>query len=164
MGESKIRDSIRSMDRKGCIQIEDRSRKGHFLRILLPREIASLSLEARNNQAPPLDIETLDFFTGRKYLASLLARENNRCFYCLREVTAESASLDHVIAQADASDNSYRNVVVACHQCNSLKQATAGDEFLRILYRKGLLSVIEFEDRNAALESLRSGRLVPIIQ
>lgn len=153
----KAREALRSMHAKGCIKIEDRSRAGHEIRVFLPSE---LNLPAEAEQPPP-DLASIDFFTGRQYLDALLTRENNRCFYCLREVTSETCELDHVNPLADGTDNSYRNVVVSCHECNKLKQDLKGDEHLRRVFRKNLLSEAEFQDRVAALDALRKGDLVP---
>jgi len=70
--ESTVPQYIRLLDKKGCIVIDDRSRKGHFVRVLLPSEISSL---AATKDEPTVDINTLDFFTGRHYLSALLHRE-----------------------------------------------------------------------------------------
>src|SRR5205823_7390073 len=82
MSDWKVREAVRSMDSKGCIKIEDRSAKGHLIRVLLPSELPNLRTISEGSQS--VDIETLDFFTGRRYLTTLLAREDERCFYCLR--------------------------------------------------------------------------------
>ena len=159
IGDSKVREAIRSMDAKGCVRISDRSRKGHLIRVFLPSEIAGLA----SSQTPPVepDIEALDFYTSRRYVSALVEREGSKCFYCLRELTVDSAVLDHTVAQVDGVNNSYRNIVASCYSCNSLKQGKPGDEFIRDLYRRGLLSAHEFEDRSTALARLRAGELVP---
>ncbi len=153
----KAREALRSMHAKGCIKIEERSRTGHEIRVFLPSEL-KLPVEP---EPPPPDIASIDFFTGRRYLSALLVRENSRCFYCLREVTLDTCELDHVNPLADGRDNSYRNVVVSCHECNKLKQNLTGEEHLRRVFRKSLLSEVEFQERMAALEALRKGDLVP---
>lgn len=153
----KAREALRSMHAKGCIKIEDRSRAGHEIRVFLPSEL-NLPTEA---EQPPMELASIDFFTGRQYLDALLARENSRCFYCLRDVTRETCELDHVNPLADGMDNSYRNVVVSCHECNKLKQDLKGEEHLRRVFRKSLLSESELQERMAALEALRKGDLVP---
>lgn len=153
-----IRRDIRSLAKKGCIVIDDRSRKGHFVRVLLPSHISSL---ATTNEEPVVDLNALDFFTGRKYLSALLHREHDRCFYCLKSVSPESCVLDHANCQANDGDNSFRNIVVSCHTCNSEKGSTDPSDFLRTLYRREVLSSTEFQDRLAVLQQLRNGELVP---
>ena len=162
ISDFKVREVVRSMDRKGCIRIENRSGKGHLIKVFLPSEISGLLPCELPEQE--IDLESLDFFTSRKYLHSLIERENGRCFYCLREIRDQSCVLDHVTPKVNISDNSYRNIVVSCHECNSIKQEKTGEDFIRFLYRKGLLAKVELEERLATLELLRSGKLVPKIQ
>jgi len=94
-----------------------------------------------------VDINSLDFFTGRKYTDPIVAREKGRCFYCLREINAQTCVLDHVKPQVVGIDNSYTNIVACCHECNSGKQGRGGEDFVRALYRRGLLVTAEFDKR-----------------
>jgi hypothetical protein len=158
---TSIRDDLRSLHERGCIRIEDRSRNGHLIRVLLPEEINGVV--PKLEPAEVVDIETIDFFADRLYLAALLARENGACFYCLRQVRPDICQLDHVVAQAEGMNNSYRNIVVACHECNTTKQAAAAADFIRLLYRRGLLSQTDLEGRLSALRMLQAGKLVPDI-
>lgn len=157
LSTTKAREALRSLHAKGCIKIENRSRAGHKIRVILPSQ---LSLSAENEERA-VDLATVDFFSGRPYLDALLARESSRCFYCLRDVTRETCELDHVNPQLNGIDNSYRNIVISCHECNKLKQDLKGEEHLRQVFRKCLLSESEFQERMLALEALRNGDLVP---
>jgi len=159
VAESSVREDIRALHDRGCIRIEDKSRNGHLVRVLLPSEIPGVV-----PQAPPheeLDLESIDFFENRRYVAALLAREDERCFYCMKGIRSESCELDHVESQAISRNNSYRNIACSCHECNTTKQAQAPSDFVRSLYRKGILSQAELENRLAALALLQSGRLIP---
>jgi HNH endonuclease len=158
---TSIRDDLRSLHERGCIRIEERSRAGHLIRVLLPEEIDGVIPKHKPDEI--VDIETIDFFTDRVYLAVLLARENGACFYCLRQVRPDNCELDHVIAQAHGLNHSYRNIVVSCQECNKIKQAREAADFVRFLYRRGVLSQSDLEGRLAALEQLQAGRLVPEI-
>lgn len=159
--ESSSREDIRSLNERGCIKIEDRSRNGHLVRVFLPEEIAGVL--PKEISVAGIDIEAIDFFANRKLISALLAREDHRCFYCLRSIRAESCELDHAVAQANGRDNSYRNIVCSCHECNTTKQAQVASDFLRSLYRKGVLSQTELENRLTALEQLQLGKLLPDI-
>lgn len=158
---TSIREDIRSLHERGCIRIEERSRSGHLIRVLLPEEIDGVL--PKHQPAEVIDLESIDFFADRRYLAALLTRENGACFYCLRQVRPDNCQLDHVVAQADGTNNSYRNIVVACHDCNTKKLAREAADFLRLLYRHGVLSQSELERRLTALEMLHAGKLVPDI-
>ena len=151
------RKTIRSLAEKRCIELEQ-TRMGHFVKVLLPRE---LSLPEKAAHEPSLDIETIDFYKARKYLPALLKRERGQCFYCLRDINEASCELDHFESQLNGGSNSYRNVVASCHQCNTKKQGGGAEDHIRKLLRKGLLSEKEFESRLLAFEALRDGQLKP---
>jgi len=160
MSVHKVRKSIRSLHQKRCIVIDERSRQGHSVRVLLPSEIALAPL---GESEPIIDIKSIDFFTGRNYVEALATREQGKCFYCLRAITVESCVLDHVKPQLDGDDNSFRNVVAVCHECNSRKGGNGADSFLRILYREGLFTQVEFSEQAARIVALQKGQLIPDI-
>jgi 5-methylcytosine-specific restriction endonuclease McrA len=155
--EGTARHSIRALEREGCVLIE-RSNRGHSVRLFLPSEIPGVVPSTR----PPdeLDLNSLDFFEGRHHIAALHDRENGACFYCLCQIAIERATLDHVIPRVEHGDNSFRNIVVTCHDCNARKQGAGAGDFLRSLYRRQVLSAGELEERHAALGALQAGRLV----
>jgi 5-methylcytosine-specific restriction endonuclease McrA len=158
LSHSSVRESIREMDQKGCIKI-DRTRQGHFIRVLLPDEIEGvLPTETAQEE---VDIESLDFFQERRYVNQLIARENGACFYCLRKIRPDNCELDHVIPMSLKGDNSYRNIVASCHQCNTSKQGRTGEDFLRLLYRDEVLSQDDLKVRLHDLEELRAGKRIP---
>lgn len=161
ISESTVRDDLRDLHAKGCIRIEERSRVGHLVRVMLPSEIDGVVVGAE--PPPTVDREAIDFFTDRRFLDALLTRERGRCFYCLRKIRNESCQLDHVTPQVAGRDNSYRNIVAACHECNTQKQGSEGADFVRALYRKGVVSQAELGDRLEAIDKLKSGQLVPVV-
>jgi hypothetical protein len=161
MSTTKLRETLRSMAQKGCVAIDDRSRLGHTVRVFVPHEIAALPKEASAPES--IDLDTLDFYSGRQFVEALTRREQGHCFYCLAAVTTSTAVLDHCVAQVNGGDNSYRNVAISCHACNARKQAIAPDDFLRLLYRDGVLSASDLKSRIDALAELQAGRLVPTL-
>jgi len=146
MSRFKVRETIRSMDQKGCIQILERNRNGHMIKVLLPSEIEGLVVEPEDEDAN-INIEEVDFYKDRQYLGALLERESGRCLYCLKKVTEEKAVLDHIRSQARGGNNSYRNIAVSCHECNSRKGETEAIDFIRGLYRNDILTEAEFHER-----------------
>jgi len=155
---TKVRETLRSMAQKGCISIDDRTRVGHGIKVVLPEDLPGLVI---SSEPIPLDIEQIDFFTGRRYLRPLMERQAGRCFYCLRDLIAESSALDHVIPQVAGGNNSYRNVVVSCHECNARKQALQAEDYLRFLYRDGVLGQNDLKERLEALSQIVAGTVIP---
>ena len=159
ISDFKVREVLRSLHSKSCVRIEDRSRNGHLIHVLLPSEIPGLSLPT--SEPASVDVASLDFFSGRRYVLALLARENSACFYCLRAITAETCELDHLVPQAEKLDNSFKNVVCSCHNCNKAKGSQQAASFLRDRYRANLLNEEELQNRLSTLEAVQSGSLVP---
>jgi hypothetical protein len=160
--EYVARDRLRKMDKKGCIKINETRRDGLKIQVLLPTEIEGCVV-AQKEEIITIDIETINFYSHPKYREAILKRENGECFYCLRKTTNESCVLDHLIPRANGGDNSYRNIVAVCHECNSKKAGRHANDFVRKLYRDGILSQKELEQRLAAIEAVESGHIKPEI-
>jgi DNA-binding Lrp family transcriptional regulator len=150
---------LRSLQEKGCIKLVDTGWGGTRVSVSLPAEV--LGARAATSEAPPVDIETINFFAEQQYREAILRREANTCFYCLRKLSRENNALDHLVPQSDGGNDSYRNVVAACHSCNSSKNATSAEDFLRGLYRSGRLSDTELDQRLLAIEAVKQGELKP---
>jgi 5-methylcytosine-specific restriction endonuclease McrA len=52
---------------------------------------------------------------------NLLARDDNTCQYCGRRFPAHHLTLDHIVPRSQGGDNSWENIVCACHRCNVRK-------------------------------------------
>jgi len=103
-----------------------------------------------------MDLETFDFYSEPSGREAIFARENGKCFYCLALLNDRNRVIDHILPVA-CGDNTYRNCVAACLSCNSEKGETSGEEFLRVLCRKGRLSAEEFDSRYRLLQSIQIG-------
>ena len=149
---------LRSLELKGAVKILDRSHKGMLVKIILPRDIAGL---IRTTVDQELELDELDFYKDRRLLVSILERENNKCFYTGKTITAETCYLDHVIAQSAGGNNSYKNIVASCYDAISMKNNKPVDEFLRLLFRNDILSLKEFEKLKMKIKQLQDGELIP---
>lgn len=158
--EHVVYDKVRSLEEKGCLKVLNSERAGTRLRLFLPNEIPGLVPLAA--VAEPFDLEAVDFFDIPEHREAILLREGHRCFYCQRKIDAESYVIEHVISRP-VGDNSYRNVVAACRQCNNRKGSALAEEYLRVLYRDGLLSQEDFQNRVSQLIRLRAGELKPVV-
>ena len=151
---------IRSLEKKGCIKVVDTGWAGTKIRVALPEDILG-PRSAKSLVA--MDIETTDFFSDKRHREMIVRRDGSRCFYCLRAVTTDNCTLDHVDPQVSSGGNGYRNIVTACHGCNASKNATPAEDFFRTLYRRSCLSEADLDDRLKTLEALRNGELKPVV-
>lgn len=158
--EHVVYEKLRSLEQKGCLKLLNSERTGTRLHLFLPNEIPGLVPLA--GAAEPFNLEAVDFFDVPEHREAILRREDHRCFYCQRRIDAASYVIEHIISRP-VGDNSYRNVVAACRQCNNRKGALVVEEFLRVLYRDGLLSQEDFQNRLSQLVRLRAGELKPVV-
>jgi hypothetical protein len=154
------RGRIRKLNEKGCVKIQELTRNGVRVSVLLPAEIPGCVIAPEVNESV-VDIELIDFYNDQKYRPKILERENGECFYCFRKLNKDNYVLDHLISQVNTGKNSYRNIVAACHECNSVKIGKNGDDFVRLLYRKGTINSQELENRLSAIEKLKNGEIKP---
>lgn len=158
--ETQKAKKLRALEEKGCVSVVSRSHKGTEIKILLPKEISGV-VPSNLQLEDDIDIDSLDFYYGRKYVEELLNREEHKCFYTLQKITKENCVLDHVIPQAKGGTNSYKNVVATSFDANSLKNDKDVNDFAREIYRMGLISLEEMQNLLNRIELLQSGKLVP---
>ena len=152
-------DRLRTLEKKGCIKIIERSHRGITVELILPQDI--IGLKTDTNTADSIDIENLDFFKDKRLLKTLLTREDNRCFYTGKKINVNNCYLDHVIPQAAGGDNSYKNIVASSYDANTLKSDKPVENFIRQLYKDDILSLLEFSALKQKITDLQDGNLVP---
>jgi len=156
--EATIYEKLRSLQSKGCIRILASERTGTRMEVLVPSEMVGV---VPISLAPPsVELEQQDFFSSAEGRNRILAREGQRCFYCLATLDNNNYVIEHVVSRP-VGNNSYRNVVAACRQCNNRKSSENVEDYLRTLYREGLLSADDFKSRLVNVERLRNGELRP---
>lgn len=166
--------AVRSLVGKGALRLTERSSAGHVVKVRLPEEIRSLGankiaagadyrLSGMGRGASVVNLEKTDFLGTRALRLAIHAREDGRCFYCLRRLTP-AVCLDHVVARVRGGRNGYRNLVSACAECNSQKGERRAEDFLRWLWRERRLSGSELKERFRALERLAAGKLRPALE
>jgi HNH endonuclease len=158
MSESTAYVKLQSLQKTGCISILDSTREGRKIRLKLPSEMPGVVVLDQPVTRP--DLEAEDFFNVEENRARILIREENQCFYCLRQLNAQNYVIEHVVSRP-AGDDTYKNVVAACRQCNNRKGSSDAEEWIRILYREGFLGAPEFQERISHLQRLRDGVLKP---
>jgi DNA-binding Lrp family transcriptional regulator len=159
--KNTVKPRLRTLQEKKVIDVTNTGWAGTRIKVFLPKEIQDVVPEESTPEVQ--DIESIDFYKDTKYRPAILEREQGRCFYCRRTLIDEDSGLDHAEPQKAKGTNSYRNVVAACHSCNSSKCDDTAEGFLRKLYRRGFLGASELEERLANVARLKQGLLRPII-
>jgi hypothetical protein len=162
------REAVRRLAAQGALRLIERSKAGHVVEVRLPEEIRGVRANAvRVRKAARLSsatgIENVDFAKTLELRRAIHARERGKCFYCLRQIPARLACLDHVVPRARVGCNSYRNLVSSCMECNSQKGERSAEEFVRSLYRERSLTAAELKNRLRALDALAAGKLRPAL-
>lgn len=160
MAEGRLREKLASLQSKGCIEIVGTERTGTRIRLSTPAEMTGIVPQPVAHS--PRDIEEIDFFAEVEARRAILEREGGRCFYCRRELNDRNYVIEHIVSRP-VGNGSYRNVVAACRGCNDRKGAVEVRDFLRQLYREGLLGETELSERLQALARLRAGELRPVL-
>ena len=168
LSDAPARHAVRSHAAKGALRLVDRTQAGHLVQVFLPDEIPAAPHEGAGpsclaRQSRSANLEEMDFLQVSSRREAIHARERGLCFYCLRRFVTRGRVLDHVVPQARGGNNSYRNLVSCCVECNAQKGETAAEDFLRTLYRLRRLTSAELEARLRALEALAAGDLRPIL-
>jgi HNH endonuclease len=145
MSENTAYEKLQSLKTKGCIEIISSERLGRRIRLRLPGEIPGI-IPPPTAQPIPVSIEKMDFFNIPENRVLILERDQHRCFYCLRALTSENYVIEQVVSRP-VGDNSYRNIVAACRECNNRKNDSNVEDYLRGLYRESFLSAAELPDR-----------------
>lgn len=158
MSENTCYEKLESLVAKGYVERLGTEQGGTRLKLRLPTEIPGLI--SCPTAAVPVDLEQMDFYDVSENRQLILERETHRCFYCLRKLDNQNYVIEHIQSRPQGT-NGYRNVVAACRQCNNRKNASAADDWLRTLYRDGLLGAPEFEERLSHLQQLKAGLLTP---
>ena len=165
LSRPSVREAVRRLIGHRVLRLVQRSKAGHVVEVRIPNEVRA----ARPSPIPrrglsstrALDLDNLDFLKSPGLRRAIHAREGGRCFYCLSRVTPATRCLDHVVPLAKFGDNSWRNLVSCCHECNSKKNDLPAGDFLRWLHRERRLTEVELAARFRALDALAAGKLRP---
>ena len=159
MGISATRTKVYSLQTKGFVNIVDSTHRGLRVKPILPWDHSGIKRTEEISEAST-PLEKLDFYSDPALRRAIRERENNRCFYSFQKITDENFVLDHILSRPQGN-NSYMNIVATTKSMNNKKGNMKADDFLRLLYRDGLLSESDLTDRLQALEQLMDGELKP---
>jgi hypothetical protein len=165
LSSAAARRAMRRLIGHKVLRLVECSTAGRLAEVRLPEEIlADHPKEIGPHAAPAalgVSLEGEDFLRTPALRQAIHAREGGHCFYCLGRLTKMMRCLDHVVARAQFGNNSYRNLVSCCRECNSQKGPCRAEDFLRSLCRDRRLTAAELAGRLRALDDLAAGKLPP---
>jgi len=121
---SAVQKSLQSLEEKGAIlKAEDTNREGTLYKVFLPEEI-SLCQErmkaAKTEKVEPIDTKKeLDYYNVRENRLKVFERDGYKCYYCDKQLTRFTVTLDHIQPVSKGGDNSFDNLATSCLHCNS---------------------------------------------
>lgn len=120
-----IDEKLNALAREGFIQIGDTNRLGTLYAVALPYEVPSV--RAHLDASSPSEVAQ-DHFRDPVLRRALFERDDWRCRYCGDALTPDTATLDHVVPQADSGTDEPSNLATACLMCNSIKSGRSYTE------------------------------------
>jgi hypothetical protein len=153
-----FRRKLSSLESKGFVKVTGKEYTGTKVRVFLPSEVSGIIPEARIPS--PVEPDRVDCYATPDGRTAIFLREKGKCFYCLADLNERNRVIDHIVPPPKG-DNSYKNCVAACLQCNSEKGAMPVEDFLRLLYRRSRLRADELDDRLRVLEDICRGTRRP---
>ena len=154
-----LRDALRRLEAKNALRVGRRDNKGLWLEVRLPVEILKPETLPANQAESRL--ETASFFSKPQRRCAIYRRENYLCFYCRGQLDRTNRVLDHVVAKARGGNDSFRNVVACCIECNLLKGSRRAEALLELLMKQNVITRQLLKRRLSALAALRAGFLRP---
>jgi hypothetical protein len=132
---SKVQEILRELESIGAIRKEgEPNREGTLYRVLVPDEIEACRkyrAERLTENLPPEALEAeIDHYNVRENRVKIFERDQYKCFYCEKQLTRFTATLDHITPVAEGGGNDIGNLITACLHCNSRKQKRPLDDFL----------------------------------
>src|SRR5258708_31051031 len=148
------RDTVRRLIARGVLQlVECNCRSQHVVRVRLPLEVKEICAEKiaahRPAPAPPRRYQHRGGgFPGKAGPAPDHPRTRGRPLLLLLAADhPHRRCLDHVVPRAKLGQNSYRNLVSCCLDCNSRKGERSAEERVRWLDRERRLSADDLSSR-----------------
>jgi hypothetical protein len=130
-----VRGILTALESIGAVRKEgEPNRDGTPYRVFIPDEIEACRKFRAKRKAtepkPEVAENEVDFYNVRENRIKVYERDGYKCFYCTKQLTRFTATLDHVKAVAEGGDNTFDNLVTACLNCNSRKHKRPVGDFL----------------------------------
>lgn len=118
-----VQEALAGLERKQCIRKEgDTNRNGTLYFVFLPEEIEMCvdsikkSFDKEKNEVV---VNEIDYYNIQENRLKIFDRDGYQCYYCKKQLTRFSATLDHIQPVSHGGLNSFDNLTTACLHCNS---------------------------------------------
>ncbi|NOZ35288.1 MAG: HNH endonuclease [Chlorobi bacterium] len=160
MSHDVVKRGINDLVKIGIVE-KNPSRPGQINKytVKLPselRQVQEFIENDRNSSEEVYDDSRDDYYTDKAKRLEILKRDEYKCFYCLCDLQQDNFYLDHIFPRSNGGHNWKTNLVTACRDCNTRKNADDAESFLIGNYRKGLFLQSEFLQQKKELDRLRS--------
>lgn len=136
-----ISEKLRNLADAGYIQIGDTNRLGTDYVVWGPRDVPRIQEQLRS--ATPADSATPDHFRDQGLRRALFERDGWRCRYCGVALSADDATLDHIIPQHTGGTGSPDNLATACLMCNAIKSGRTYEEAAPLILERVARRAVE---------------------
>jgi len=121
---SSVQTALQGLESKQAIfKSGDTNREGTLYKICLPEEIPicleMMKQSVSASEKPVNEEKELDFYNVTENREKVFERDSYECYYCKKQLTRFTATLDHIQPVSTGGDNSFENLVTSCLHCNS---------------------------------------------
>ncbi len=121
---ASVQGALDALEKKGALlRAGEINREGTLYKVCLPEgvELCRESMRARANpEVVEIDIQKeLDYYNVAENRLKVFERDGYECYYCKKQLTRFTATLDHIQPVSEGGDNSLQNLMTACMLCNS---------------------------------------------
>lgn len=148
---------LQALCAKGCARIRRGDERSSWVEVNTPEEI--LERLEDSERAPGGRGDAASPARDQSIRTAIHKREGGRCFYCLQYVRRDYITMDHVVPVSRGGADTLRNLVACCYECNFTKWTQPAADYLRLLYRRNLLTKYEVHLAVKRLKELAAGKL-----
>lgn len=120
-----ITELLKALETKECILIGDTTREGTLYTVRLPHEIPAVKERLAALQAPT---QPINYYRDPDLRNQLFERDKWTCRYCGERVSAENATLDHLVPISKGGSDAPENLATCCLICNAIKSGKTYEE------------------------------------
>jgi HNH endonuclease len=135
VSQGQVKELLSGLESVGAIRKEaEPNRDGTLYRVLAPEQIEASRRFREEKQSifesPAATESQADYYNVRENRLKIYERDGYVCYYCSKQLTQATATLDHIIAVSAGGDNSLENLITSCLACNSRKNRRPVGDFL----------------------------------